>query len=540
MQRFAELCEILESARSTRAKIAALISYFQDAPPEDAIWAMRLLRGWKPARVATPQELRAWARDLMDVPDWLFEASCDTVGNLIETLALIGPRPDHPADIPLHVWIQTHLLPLKDCAVQARQAAVLAAWQQMDAPQRYVWNTLLTASFRPHVAETTLIRALSVWRGLPATVLACRLQREWAPTAAAYRALFSHDVASLEGQQPYPFHPCQVFAPPSSAPLAAASQRQAGLGPLTAWQVHWHWKGMRVQLVKRANQAWLWSDEQALVNEIFPDICAALMACPDGSVLEGTIVAWNDDHPARTADLQRRIKKKRATPALIRQTPVRCWVDDLLEERGSDARPWPACQRFEATRAALAGQEADSPIHAALSVQPASWEEADRLRDQARQHGADGLLLKRRHSVYHSGLSDDHWLIWRAEPLTMLAVLLYVQFSHAITGGRRVEATFGVWNGEQLVPVAKTNAGFSEQDLADIEAFAKDHTRERFGPVRSLTPELVFRVAYDDVSPSTRHKSGLLLEHPHVVDRERNSRIHEADTLERLRAHLRA
>lgn len=525
MNRFAELCEILESTTKTREKTAALISYFQDAPPEDAMWAIRLLRGWKPPRVATSQDLRAWAREVLDIPEWLFEESCHAVGDVLETLALICPVSKHHDQAPLHVWIPQRLLPLHDAAPDARQATVIIAWEQMDTSSRFIWNKLLTGGFRPHVSEKTLIQALSVWRGLPETALACRLHNAWEPTAADYRALFSHDIANLGGSQPYPFHPLAAF----DVDRHLSESR-------SEWQAFWHRKGLRIQLVKRHHTVFLWSEEQTLVNAAFPELCAAMLTYPDGTVFKGTITTLKHGALLPVAELDRRLKRKHVTKKLMQDVPVQCWVDDLLEEHGTDLRPQDFRQRLERVQALLA--EADSPIQAAMPVRSASWEQLAALRNEARQHGADGLLLKRLTSPYCSNQPQDQWLLWKSEPFTVTVVLLYIQYQDTSAGTHTLEGTFGVWNGEHLVPVAKASSGFSDQDVYDIEMFVKDHTLDRFGPVRRLTPELVFTLAFDDVYPSSRHKSGLILHNPRIVCRQREQSIQAADTIATIQTHI--
>ena len=339
MKHVAELCGILESTNKSREKIAALVSYFQDASPEDAIWAIRLLMGWKPRRVATSRELREWGRAIIEVPDWLFDESQKTVGDLLETLTLICPLPENPTDAPLEAWIRRHLLPLQKDTHEERKTAVLSDWQQMDAQQRFVWNKRLTGGFRPHVSEKTLVKALSIWRGLPKTVLACRLKNDWESTVAAYRALFSHDIESLDSSRPYSFHQHIVFE--DSVDM---------LGSCDVWHASWHWKGIRAQIVKRGAEIFIWSEEQGLLYDTFPELCAAMRPFPDGTVFDGTIVAWALGGPLHVTELERRKKRKRVTKQLMQEIPVRYWVDDVLEKQNQDIRGWDVCRRHPGKR----------------------------------------------------------------------------------------------------------------------------------------------------------------------------------------------
>lgn len=526
MKRFAELCGILETTGKTREKVAALRRYFQNASPEDAIWAIRLLLGWRPSRIVTSHTLQQWAHDLIDIPEWLFEESCKVVGDLLETLALICPLPERSTDFPLHVWLTERLLPLREKSEAEQKTTVIAVWQQMDSQQRFVWNKLLTGSFRPHVSERTLVKALSLWRGLPKTVLACRLKDEWPPTVVGYRELFSYDFESLDSSQPYSFHQTTLLG-----------QDVNRLGNINDWLVGWHRKGERAQLIKRQRTVFIWSEDQVLLNETFPEVCDAAMRFPDGTVMDGVIMAWSGDAPMNVTDLERRMKRKRVTRQLLQEIPVRYWVDDLLEEHGQDVRAQALSGRYTCLRK-LFGEIQGTSIRLSTPVEVTSWEALRILRNQARHHGADGLLLRRMSSFYCAEQMQEHWQIWHADPFTIQAVLLYVQRLYAPLGQRALEGTFGVWNGEQLVPVAKANSGFSEEDMYEIELFAKDHTIDRFGPVRSLPPELVFTVAFDDVYSSSRHKSGLIVQNPRVVCCQHEYAAQDADTVETIQHYL--
>jgi DNA ligase-1 len=527
MKRFAALCEVLETTSRTREKRNALIAYFQQTPPEDAIWAIYLLTGHLLSRVVTSKVLHIWAQEVSDIPAWLFEESRAAVGDLAETVALLLPVPEQPVEEPLHTVIQDRLLPLKQKDEAIVKSEVIAAWRQMDALQRFVWNKLLTGSFRPHVSEKALVKALSAWRGLPETILACRLKDDWEPTVAAYRKLFSHDTQSFDSSQPYPFH---VIGLLKNGPET--------LGAVDAWHAEWHWKGIRVQVVKREGCVFIWSAEHVLLSDKFPELCEKVIQFPDGTVIDGVIVAWNNDTPMNAIELERRVKRKRVTKSLVQDIPVRYLAFDLLEKQGQDIRACDFSWRHERLRRLLADQ-ADSLIQMSTGILTSSWEELNTLRNEVRKNHADGLLLRRLDSLYCSDQQRGQWQLWKADPLRIKAVLLYVQRLQTSPGRRGLECSFGLWGRGSLVPVTKTSSGLSEGDIQELETFVKEHTLERFGPVRSVTPELVFEIAFDDVHSSSRHKSGVTLEHPRIVSWRRGASAKHADTLETIQSYIR-
>jgi DNA ligase-1 len=383
------------------------------------------------------------------------------------------------------------------------------------------------------VSERTLVKALSLWRGLPKTVLACRLKDEWPPTVAGYRKLFSHDFESLDSSQPYPFHQTTILNQD-----AAALGNAVTLGDVNEWLVVWHRKGVRAQLIKREGSVFIWSEEQGLLSGTFPELCDEAIVFPDGTVVDGVIMAWKGDAPMTVNDLKRRMKRKRVTRQLLQEIPVRYWVDDLLEEHGQDVRAQGLSERHARLCRLFTDIEREA-IRLPHPVEAASWEALGALRNKARLQGADGLLLKRAGSSYCSGRMQEYWQIWQTDPFTIHAVLLYVQRRYTSVGQRTLEGTFGVWKGEHLIPVAKTESGLSEEEMYEIEVFAKEHTIDRFGPVRSLTPELVFTIAFDDVYPSSRHKSGLIVQNPRVVCRQHECAAQDAGTLEAIQQHIR-
>jgi DNA ligase-1 len=304
------------------------------------------------------------------------------------------------------------------------------------------------------------------------------------------------------------------------------------------WQIEWKWDGIRVQLVKRAGSVALWSRGDELISDGFPEIVEAGQTLPDGTVLDGELVAWDGDHPGTFFDLQKIINRRRLTPALIRSMPVRYLAYDLLEHDGVDVRHAPLSERSATLRNHYGALLESSQLFLIPPVvQACSWSEVLNAQQSARAKHAEGLMLKRLDSSYGVGRTmRGAWWKWKVDPYSIDAVLLYAQKGHGRRADLFTDYTFGVWDGERLVPFAKAYSGLTDKELLEIDSFIKRNTEERFGPVRTVKPELVFEIAFEGIQASSRHRSGVAVRFPRIVRWRRDKPTAEADTLATLHA----
>ena len=279
MKDFAELYTKLDETTSTNRKIDAMVDYFQRAPEEDAIWTVSFLIGRKPRQVVPTRKLKQWAADLSEVPEWLFDASYDVVGDLAETITLLLPGATTTSERPLHKWVEWNLLPLRKMEPEEQHREILSAWNRMDESQRFEWNKLITGGFRVGVSRRLVVRALSVFSAVDAAVITHRLMGEWPATADTYRRILWPDTRDADISRPYPFY--------LAYPLA---DNLVDLGALDRWQVEWKWDGIRGQVIKRSHQVFIWSRGGELVSEKYPELTDAAAQLPDGTVLDGEIL----------------------------------------------------------------------------------------------------------------------------------------------------------------------------------------------------------------------------------------------------------
>jgi DNA ligase-1 len=386
-----------------------------------------------------------------------------------------------------------------------------------------VLNKLLTGEFRVGVAQTLVIRGLADAVGSEPTTVAARLMGDWTPSADWFATIASGPDAARDADpsQPYPFY---LASPLEGEP--------ASLGDRGDWLVEWKWDGIRAQLVRRAGQAWLWSRGEELITPRFPEIAAAATHLPDGTVLDGEILAFRDDRPMPFSALQQRIGRQRQLAQIMRAVPVVLVVYDVLEHQGVDVRAEPLAQRRAILLELIRG---DGLLRLSEEVVAPAWAGLAQLRLESRARGVEGFILKRRDSTYGVGRRKGAWWKWKIDPLTVDAVLIYAQPGNGRRASLLTDYTFGVWHERELVPIAKAYSGLSNAEIDELDAWIRRHTRERHGPVRAVEPVQVFELGFEAIAPSSRHKSGLAVRFPRMLRWRKDKPASEADTLETLR-----
>ncbi|MGN6479619.1 ATP-dependent DNA ligase [Luteibacter sp.] len=526
MRRFAALYDALDRTASTSAKREAMAAYFAEAPAEDAAWAVYVLGGGKLKRTASSTELRSALAAETGYADWLIDDSYAHVGDLAETIALMLPRQvAEGTDTTLHVWMEARLPSLSRLEPAERMDTLREWWRELPADQVFLVNKLLTGSLRVGVSHRLVVQAIAQWTTLPTDLIAHRLSGTWKPSAEAFRDLAGPERADEHaGERPYPFF--------LASPLEHAIET---LGPVTDWIAEWKWDGIRAQLMRRADSAILWSRGEERLDGRFPELESAAQSLPDGCVIDGEILAWAMDeaHPLLFASLQKRIGKLKPGPKLLAETPVRLMAYDLLEFDGQDLREVPLKARREQLATLLDGL---GPTFMLSPTVPASsWDDLTALRGESRERRTEGLMLKRLDSPYRIGRKRGDWWKWKVDPYTIDAVLLYAQPGHGRRSGLFTDYTFGVWEGETLVPVAKAYSGLDDAEIGRLDRWIRANTIDRFGPVRSVTPTHVFELAFEAIQASGRHKAGVAVRFPRILRWRTDLAIKDADRLDDLR-----
>ncbi len=336
MTRFALLYDAIDRTTSTNAKVAAMAEYFRDAPADDAAWAVFFLTGRRLKRLVPYMSINDWTLAATGIEQWLLEECYSVVGDGAETAALVLDQlPPAPSeDLPLHRWVEERIQSLRGLDPQAQQSRMTTWWRGLDRLQRFLLLKLVTGELRVGVSQTLVVRALARASDLPATTIAARIMGEWTPTAEWYGSLLSRERTDDDRSRPYPF----FLAAPLEDPIET-------LGDPADWLIEWKWDGIRAQLVKRAGAIHLWSRGEELITHRFPEIVAAATRLPEGTVLDGEVLAFRDERPMPFSALQQRIGRQKQVAQLARTVPVVFMAYDILEDGGVDVRALPQVER---------------------------------------------------------------------------------------------------------------------------------------------------------------------------------------------------
>ncbi|HWK82171.1 MAG TPA: ATP-dependent DNA ligase [Caldimonas sp.] len=564
MRLFARLFAELDRSTATLAKVEALKRYFATAAPQDAAWAVYFLAGGKPRQVVPNGVLWAVACRKAGIDDWLFDACYQAVGDFAETVAHVLPPPARESDVGLAEWVGERLLPLRGFDPEEQALRVASYWDELDTSGRFLLNKLIGGGFRVGVSKLLVQRALAEGASIDVNLVAQRMMGytdgRATPSAERYAQLTaSADAGPLDLGQPYPFFLAhQLDLPQSDVAARLASPED--------WIVEWKYDGIRAQIVKRASQVWIWSRGEELVTERFPEIVAAATPLPNGTVLDGEVVVWNDGRVASFNLLQQRIGRKTLTKKVLAGSPVGFIAYDLLELGGADLRERPQHERRALLEQLVAGHPA---IHLSPVETRPSWEAYAELRREARSRGVEGFMLKHRQARYGTGrrkqedLAAGTWWKWKIDPLSVDCVLVYAQAGHGRRASVYTDYTFAVWNRApldaaeaqaaveaigrresprddalQLVAFAKAYSGLSDEEFKVVDRVIRQTTLEKFGPVRSVRPTLVFELGFEGINRSARHKSGIAVRFPRMLRIRDEKPLHEADTLASLEALL--
>ena len=542
MNEFCELYWRLDSTTKTLEKVKALKEYFAAAPAEDAAWAIYFLVGERIKRLVPTKLLRQWAVEEANITPWLFEECYDRVGDLAETISLVinsvavEASKEPSVDVSLRCLIEERLLPLRDVDPEDQQERVVGMWRTFDQRQTFVLGKLMTGGFRVGVSKKLVARALAEQFSIEPATIAHRMMGNWNPDAAFYKDLLDPNESETAISKPYPFF---LANPLKDGPDLLLAEPQN-------WIAEWKWDGIRAQVIRREGETFIWSRGEELVTEQFPEIAVAAGQLPDGTVIDGEIVGWEDnaDRPMEFSQLQRRLGRKRLGKKLLTEVPVVLLTFDMIEEDRLDIRELPLEERRTKLSKMLDSLDADSsfairtPPQVTRNADSSDWTELANRREEAKQFRAEGLMLKRISSSYQVGRPTGDWWKWKVDPYTIDAVLIYAQRGHGRRASLYTDYTFAVWKEDTLVPFAKAYSGLTDSELRKVDAFVRKNTKEKFGPVRSVTPELVFELAFENVQKSKRHKSGVAVRFPRISRWRHDKKPVDADSLDTIMAML--
>jgi ATP-dependent DNA ligase len=523
VKRFAELIQQLETSNKTNDKIAALVDYFNEADDLDKPYVIAMFTGKRPKRPVSTALIKLWAIELSEIPEWLFTESYHNVGDLSETISLILPPPVQVSDRKLHEWIKDLAL-LNGQEDSHKKTIIVNAWNSLETRERFIFNKLISGNFRIGVSNKMLVNALAKQSGTESSKIMHSIMGKWEAAGITYNDLIAGVHVNTDNSWPYPF--CLAYA---------LEAEPSGLGEPSEWQAEWKWDGIRGQIIKRNGELFIWSRGEELVTDQFPELHFLASELPDGTVLDGEILSIKDGKVQAFSILQQRLNRKTINKAQLNDAPIGFYTYDLLEYNGRDLREEPLANRrklLEQTISQLADQGivALSPV-----VTFSNWAELAELREGSRAINSEGIMLKKLDSLYHSGRKRGDWWKWKINPYTVDTVMIYAQKGSGRRANFYTDYTFAVRDGNQLITVAKAYSGLTDAEIKEVDRFVKKNAVEKFGPVRTVKPELVFEIAFEGIAESKRHRAGLALRFPRIARWRKDKKADEINTLDDLR-----
>lgn len=521
MRDFAILYENLDQTSSTLEKIDLMRQYFQKASPGDAAWALFFLSGKRLKRLIGTKLLHDWCIEISGYPEWLYQECYSSVGDTAETITLILPEYPSENNPPLSLaeWMEERILPLKVLDKGEQKQAVCDWWKKLNRLERYILNKILTGALRVGVSYLLTLRALHLALEIPRITLSQRLLGDWIPSSEFFLNLSAEGSKENKDLSPFPFY--------LASPL---DKKLEDLGAPQDWQVEWKWDGIRSQIVKRFEKSAIWSRNIELINEQFPELVEMVNALPN-LVLDGEILAFQNDLPLPFFELQKRLNRKSPSSEYIKNVPIIFMAYDLLEYEDDDLRQIPLSTRRKKLEQ-LIKKFPHPRLKISSSVLFQNWEKLDDLKNQARSQQTEGLMLKKKESLYGSGRQKGSWWKFKVTPMTIDAVLMYAQPGSGRRANLFTDYTFGVWQGDELIPIAKAYSGLSQDEITELDQWIRRNIEEKFGPVRKLKPYHVFELAFEAIQLSKRHKSGIAVRFPRIVRWRKDKKVEEAEKLE--------
>lgn len=520
MRYFETLFLCLEETTKTNEKVSALIDYLSSVPDEDKMWMIGIFSGRRPKRTVSTKNLRRWAAEKADIPLWLFEESYHIVGDLSETIALLLPPPAIEVQKSLNEWIQL-ILSLDKMEEDEQREMVFYAWDSLNTSSRFIFNKLITGGFRVGVSQKLMAKALAEFTHIDPSDIALKLMGEWSPLTYSFQSLIENEGSH---SRPYPFH------------LAYSINEVTDLkGEPADWVAEYKWDGIRGQAIFRHGHYFLWSRGEELITDKFPEFEHLISVIPPGTVLDGEILPFKDGLILPFQHIQTRVSRKKITPTILKVNPVVLRVYDLLEWEGKDIRSKPFIERRTLLDQLFASIDSSLPLQLSPVLPFNEFDELKKLREASSENGSEGLMLKNKHSTYSAGRKKGEWWKWKIDPFTVDAILIYAQSGHGRRANLYTDFTFAVYSPKgDLLPFTKAYSGLTDKEFIEINQWIKKNTLERFGPVRKVTAELVFEIAFEGIQESKRHKSGIALRFPRMVRWRKDKVVAEANTLEDL------
>ena len=533
LNKFSKLFEDLDSNNSSNKKVNSLTKYFKLNNNLNNILTIYLLIGKKNKRFISGKSLREYYANIYKIPKWLIDECYSKVGDSAEVIALLLQdkilEKNIKDDISLNELINEILPKLKKLDENKKKLYIKSLWEKISKDNQLIFNKILTGTFRIGVSKGLVVKAISNMIGIDESIILHRLMGELEPIEETYMFLINQKLEQKElDYKPYPFQLANTF-----------DERIKETISVDKYQFESKWDGIRSQIIKRSNNISIWTRGEELVNKTFPELIKIISHFKNDFVLDGEILIWdeNKNRPKNFSLLQKRLGRKSPSLKIQKDLPVVFMAYDILEINGKDIRSKILSERRNILEKSFSNLiSEDKSIIGKIKItklhQISNWIDLEEVKNSARKSNTEGLVIKDKQSEYVPGRKKGNWWKYKIDPMQLDGILIYARPGSGKRADLYTDYSFGIWEDNKLVTFANAYSGLNNEEIRELDKWIRRNTLEKFGPVRSVKPELVFEISFDNIQISKRHKSGIALRFPRITKWRRDKNIMEADNLE--------
>ena len=534
LNKFSKLFEELDSNNSINKKVNSLTKYFKSNSKLNNIWTIYLLIGKRNKRFISGKSLREYYADIYKMPIWLIETCYAKVGDSAEVISLLLQdnllKKDIKEDISLDQLLNKILPNLSKLEEPQKKSQIKLLWEKITNDNQLIFNKILTGSFRIGVSKGIVTKAISNMIGVDESIILHRLMGDFDPIEETYIFLINQKLEQRElAYKPYPFQLANTF-----------DEKIKETTSINQYQFESKWDGIRSQIIKRNNNISIWTRGEELVNKTFPELIKIISDFKIDFVLDGEILIWDENKncPKNFSLLQKRLGRKSPSKKIQKDLPVVFIAYDILEINGKDIRSENLSQRRNILEKKFQNSIlevntiASNKIKITKLLQINNWVEVEEAKNSARDINTEGLVIKNKNSKYLPGRKKGNWWKYKIDPMQLDGVLIYAKLGSGKRADLYTDYSFAIWENEKLVKFANAYSGLNNREIRELDKWIRKNTLERYGPVRSVKPELVFEISFDNIQISKRHKSGIALRFPRITKWRKDKNIMDADNLE--------
>ena len=541
LNKFSKLFEELDSNNSINKKINSLTKYFKSSSNLNNILTIYLLIGKRNKRFISGKSLREYYADIYKMPIWLIETCYSKVGDSAEVISLLLQdnllKKDIKEDISLDQLLNKILPNLSKLEEPQKKSQIKLLWEKTTNDNQLIFNKILTGSFRIGVSKGLVTKAISNMVGIDESIILHRLMGDFDPIEETYIFLINEKLEQKElTYKPYPFQLANTF-----------DEKIKETTSINQYQFESKWDGIRSQIIKRSNNISIWTRGEELVNKTFPELIKLISDFKNDFVLDGEILIWDEikNCPKEFSLLQKRLGRKSPSAKIQKDLPVVFIAYDILEMNGNDIRSKVLSERRNILEEKFYNPISEDQNNNSRKIKITkllkikNWEELEEAKNSARNIKTEGLVIKNKNSKYLPGRKKGNWWKYKVDPMQLDGVLIYAKPGSGKRADLYTDYSFAIWEENKLVKFANAYSGLNNEEIKELDKWIRKNTLEKYGPVRSVKPELVFEISFDNIQISKRHKSGIALRFPRITRWRKDKNIKDADSLENAKRMIR-